>query len=81
RLRINGDMSGLYGSTPVRNVVLEGDKVTFKIVFEFGDQTFEINFAGKLEGSKLAGEMTTSRGSWKIAGKKVVSRFRGRSRT
>ena len=79
RLRVNPDMSGLYGTIPVKNVALEGDKVTFKIVFEFGDQKFEMGFAGKLEGSKLAGEMTSSRGSWKIAGTKVVRTFRRRS--
>ncbi|MBC8218692.1 MAG: hypothetical protein H8E73_09530 [Planctomycetes bacterium] len=79
RLRINPDMSGLYGSIPVKNVALEGDKVNFKIVLEFGDQKFEMGFAGKLEDSKLAGEMTSSRGSWKITGTKVISTFRRRS--
>ena len=81
RLRVNPDMSGLYGSIPVKDVALEGNKVTFKIVLEFGDQSFEIGFAGKLEGSKLVGEMTSSRGSWKIAGTKVVRTNRGRSGT
>jgi hypothetical protein len=78
RLRVNPDMSGLYGAIHVKKVALEGDKVTFKIALEFGDQSFEIGFAGKLEGSKLAGEMTSSRGSWKIAGTKVVRTNRGR---
>ncbi|MHC4072185.1 MAG: hypothetical protein ACYTGS_09165 [Planctomycetota bacterium] len=79
RLRVNTDMSALYGTIPVKNVALEGDKVTFKIVLEFGDQKFEMEFAGKLEDSKLAGEMTSERGSWKIAGTKVVRTFRRRS--
>jgi len=79
RLRVNPDMSGLYGSIPVKNVALEGDKVTFKIVLEFGDQEFEMGFAGKLEGSKLAGEMTSSRGSSKVTGTKVVRTSRRRS--
>ena len=74
-------MSGLYGTIPVKNATLEGDKVTFKIAIEYGGQTFEIDFAGMLEDSKLAGEMTSSRGSWKIAGTKVVRTYRGRSRT
>ncbi len=81
RLRVNPDMSGLYGSIPVKNVALEGDKVTFKIVLEFGDQEFEMGFAGKLEGSKLAGEMTSSRGSSKVTGTKVVRTSRRRSAT
>ena len=74
RLRVNPDMSALYGSTPVKKVSLDGDKVSFKIALEFGDQKFEMNFAGKLEDSKLTGEMTTSRGNQKITGTKVVRR-------
>ena len=79
RLVVNPDMSGLYGTIPVKNVALEGDKVTFKIVLEFGDQTFEMGFAGKVEDSKLVGEMTSSRGASKITGTKVVRTFRRRS--
>lgn len=78
RLIVNPDMSGLYGTIPVKNVALEGDKVTFKIVLEFGDRKFEMGFAGKLEGSKLVGEMTSDRGSSKITGTKIVRTFRRR---
>ncbi len=81
RLRVNSDMSGLYGAIPVKKVNLEDGKVTFKIVLEFGDQKFEMDFAGKVEGSKLAGELTSDRFSSKITGTKVVRRFRGRSGT
>ena len=75
RLRINPDMSGLYGSTPIEKVVLDEDKVTFKIVLKFGEREFEMNFAGKLEKEKLTGELTTSRGTQKITGTKVVRTF------
>lgn len=78
RLIVNPDMSGLYGTIPVKNVALEGDKVTFKIVLEFGDRKFEMGFAGKLESSKLVGEMTSDRGSSKITGTKIVRTFRRR---
>jgi hypothetical protein len=81
RLRVNPDMSGLYGAIPVKKVAFEGDKVTFQIVLEFGAQTFEMGFAGKVEGSKLTGELTSSRGSSKITGTKVVRTCRGRSGT
>ncbi len=81
RLRVNPDMSGLYGTIPVRNVALEAGKVTFEIVLEFGDQKFEIGFAGKLEDSRLVGEMTSERGSWKITGTKVVRTYTRRSGT
>ncbi|MBN2137113.1 MAG: hypothetical protein JW720_04850 [Sedimentisphaerales bacterium] len=76
RLVVNRDMSGLYGSTPIKEVTLNGDKVSFKIVMAFGEQPFEMSFAGKLDQGNLTGEMTTSQGVSKIAGKKVVRQFR-----
>ncbi len=79
RLVVNPDMSGLYGAIPVKKVNLEGNKVSFKIVLEFGEQKFEMSFAGKIEDSKLTGELTSERGSQKITGKKVVRTFRRRS--
>ena len=79
RLMVNPDMSGLYGAIPIKKVNLEGNQVSFKIVLEFGDQTFEMSFAGKLADSKLTGELTSSRGSQKITGTKVVRTFRRRS--
>jgi len=79
RLRINSDMSGLYGAAPIKKVNLEGDQVNFKINLKFGAREFEMGFQGKLEESKLVGEMTTSMGALKITGTKVVRRFRRRS--
>ena len=79
RLMVNPDMSALYGAIPVKKVNLEGDRVSFKIVMEFGDQTFEMGFEGKLADAKLTGELTSSRGSQKITGTKLVSTFRRRS--
>jgi hypothetical protein len=79
RLMVNPDMSGLYGAIPIKKVNFEGNQVSFKIVLEFGDQKFEMSFEGKLEDSKLTGELTSSRGSQKITGKKVVRTFRRRS--
>lgn len=76
RLRINPDMSALYGSTPIKKINLDGDQVSFKYSLQFGDQEFESSFKGKIAESKLTGEMTTSRGTQKITGKKVVRRSR-----
>jgi hypothetical protein len=81
RLRVNPDMSGLYGAIAVKKVSLEGDQVSFKIVREFGERTFEMSFEGKLAESKLIGELTTSRGSQKVKGTKVIRSFRRRSST
>ncbi len=79
RLRVNPDMSGLYGAIPIKKINLEGDQVDFLTVLEFGDQSYEIRFEGKLEDSKLTGELTSSWGSQKIKGTKVVRTFRRRS--
>ncbi len=79
RLRVNPDMSGLYGAIPVKKINLEGDQVSFKIVLEFGNQKFEMSFEGKVEDSKLTGELSSSRGSQKIKGTKVIRTFRRRS--
>jgi len=75
RLRVNGDLSALYGAMPIKKVNFEGDKVSFKMVREFGDQKYEMNFAGKIAESKLTGELKTTRGTSKITGKKVVRTF------
>ena len=79
RLRVNPDMSGLYGANPIKKINLEGDQVSFIIVLEFGEQRFEISFEGKVEDSKLTGELTSSMGSQKVKGTKVVRTFRRRS--
>ena len=75
RLTINPDLSALYGTLPIKQVALDGDKVSFAIVMEFGEQRFESNFAGTVAEGKLTGEVTSSRGTQKITGEKVVRRF------
>ncbi len=71
RLKVNPDMSGMYGINPIEKINLEGDNISFKIVMEWGTYKFEMNFKGKLEGSTLTGEFSTSRGSQKVVGKKA----------
>ncbi len=75
RLKVNPDLSALYGATLIKEVNLDGDKVSFKTVLEFGDQKYEMDFAGKIAESKLTGELKTTRGTSKITGKKVVRTF------
>ena len=81
RLRVNPDMSGLYGTIPIKKVNLEGDQVSFETVLKFGEQEYKMSFEGKLEDSKLSGELTTSRGTRKVKGTKVIRTFRRRSTT
>ncbi len=71
RLKVNGDMSGLYGTMPIEKVNLDGDNVSFTMVMEWGNRKFEMNFEGKLQGRTLSGELKTQRGAQKITGKKL----------
>lgn len=79
RLRINPDMSALYGSMTLKKVNFEEGKLSFKLVVEFGENKFESTFEGKIQDSKLTGELTSSRGTRKVKGTKVVRTFRRRS--
>jgi len=76
RLRVNPDMSALYGSTLIKKINLDGDKVSFKYVMTFGDREFETNFEGKIADTKLTGEVKTTRGTSKVTGAKRVFRRR-----
>jgi hypothetical protein len=80
RLRINPDISALYGSKLIKKINLEGDQVSFKYTLQFGDQEFESSFKGKIAETKLTGEITTSRGTSKVTGVKRVFRRRRSSR-
>lgn len=74
RLVVNPDLSALYGTIPVKQVELKDGKLTFGMVVPFGDQDFTMDFAGKIDGARLTGEMSTSRGAQEIKGTKVVRR-------
>jgi hypothetical protein len=62
RLRVNSDLSALYGSTLIKKVNFDGDKLSFKYVRTYNNQDYETSFAGKIADNKLTGEVTMSRG-------------------
>jgi hypothetical protein len=68
RLKINPDMSGMYGVSPIDKITLEGDKVSFKVT---AGMRYETTFECKLEGSTLTGLMKTSRDTIEVTGKKT----------
>jgi hypothetical protein len=70
-LRVNPDLSAMLGPIAVKKVNLDDNEVTFKTELEFGDQKYDISFAGNLDGRKLNGELTSSRGSQQVTGKKI----------
>ena len=69
-LQVNPDLSGLYGSSAIKKIDLEGNLVSFKMVRTFRDQESEITFKGTLDGKKITGERTTPRGTQTLTGKK-----------
>ncbi len=72
RLVVNPDLTGLYGSFPIKKINFQNGVVSFPMVMQFGDQSFEMSFKGKIEENKLTGEVTSERGSQKVTGTKVV---------
>jgi hypothetical protein len=70
-LRVNPDLSAMYGPIAVKKVSLDDNKVAFKTELEFGEQKYDISFAGNLDGRKLSGELTSSRGCQQVTGKKI----------
>jgi len=74
-LTVYGDMTGRYemfgGEIPIKDLKLEGDQVSFKVAMGFGDQTFEMEFKGKLDEKTLKGQMVTPNGTNEVAGKKI----------
>jgi len=70
-LQVNPDMSGLYGSSAIKKIDLEGNQVSFKVVRMFRDQQSETTFNCTLDGRKLTGERVSSRGTQTVVGKKI----------
>ncbi|MCJ7777190.1 MAG: hypothetical protein MUP16_02600 [Sedimentisphaerales bacterium] len=74
-MMIEPDLTGRYesfgGEIPMKDLKLEGDQVTFNIEFGPVDQTFKMEFKGKLDGKTLKGQMVSERGTSEITGKKL----------
>ena len=73
-LTIRGDLSGRYetfGEVPVKDLKLEGNQVSFKVMTGFGDQAREAEFKGTLDGQSLKGQIGTQNGAREITGKKI----------
>jgi len=79
RLRVNSDLSALFGSTHIKKISLEDNKLSFNYSLEFGDQTFDVSFSGEIAETKLTGELETSRGTQKVTGSKRVYSRRPRT--
>jgi len=74
-LKIKEDMTGTYtvrdNELAVTDLKVDGDQVSFKVIMRYGDREVPMEFKGKVDGTTLVGERTTSRGINKITGKKI----------
>ena len=51
---------------------LEGDKLSFDYALEFGDQTYEVSFTGRIAESKLTGELESLAGGRVYTGRHAL---------
>jgi hypothetical protein len=74
-LTIKPDMTGTYtmrdNETPISNLKVNGNDVTFTITRTFNDQEFKMEFKGKVEGDTLKGAFITNQGEREAVGKRV----------
>ncbi len=75
RLKIKEDMTATYtyrdNEVAVQDLKVDGNQVSYKVTMRYGDREYTMEFKGKVEGNKLIGERTTSRGSREMTGKKI----------
>lgn len=77
RLRVNPDMTGVYGAIPVEKIELDGNTLSFATTMSFGDNEFTMDVKGEIDGDSFKGEQSTSQGSLEITGTKRENMFRG----
>lgn len=74
-LRIKADMTGTYGfrqvETPLSDLKINDNKVSFKVVLMLRDREFSQEFEGTVEGDSLTGTFTSPRGPREVSFKKV----------
>ncbi len=74
-LKIKEDMTASYtvrdNELAVTDLKVDGNQISFKVIMRYGDREVPMEFKGKVDGTRLVGERTTSRGTSKVTGKKI----------
>lgn len=74
-LKIKDNTTATYTSrdteTPVTDLKIEGNQISFKITRTFNDQQVTMEFKGTIDGTTLKGEFISARGSRPVTGKKI----------
>jgi len=76
-LTINEDMTGTYqmrdNDVPVKDLKVEGNKLSFKVETTFNERCSEMDFKAEIDGDTMKGQSTTARGTREFTGKRVVA--------
>lgn len=74
-LKIKEDMTATYtyrdNEVAVQDLKVDGNQVSYKVTMRYGDREYTMEFKGKVDGTTIEGERTTSRGTSKITGRKI----------
>ena len=74
-LVLKEDMTGTYqmrdSDVAIKDMKVDGNAVSFKIDMSYGQNSFTMEFKGKLTGDELKGEWGTPRGSREAVGKRA----------
>lgn len=60
--KLTGTISGRQQDTPIEDVVLKGDEISFKVVREFQGNKFTIKYQGKISMDTIKGKSEFDRG-------------------
>lgn len=71
RLTVLPDLSGRFGSMPIKKIGLKDGQVDFKLILPYQGNEYEIDFAGELKNRKLTGKLTTAQSTSEVTGTKV----------
>lgn len=59
---LTGTMETQMGTAPIQNGSVEGNKISFSVVFSRGDRSFEMTYSGTVEGDTAEGTVQMPRG-------------------
>ena len=63
---LQGTLEGERGSAELKNIILEGNKITFAVERETPRGTFEATYNGEIDGDTMTGTMEGPRGGFTI---------------
>ncbi|KPK81701.1 MAG: hypothetical protein AMS25_05250 [Gemmatimonas sp. SM23_52] len=69
---LTGTMETRMGSVPIQNGSVEGNKISFTVVFSRGERSFEMTYSGTVEGDTAKGTYQTPRGEVEWTAKRVA---------